>query len=102
MERPVIRHLAATAALAVLLAPLAAGAAEKTVVLNVPNATCDLCAPIVKKTLARVAGVKTVEVAEAKADTAAVATVVFDDAVTSVPALITATTNAGYPARAVN
>ena len=42
------------------LPPLAARAAEKTVVLDVDNATCELCAPIVKKTLSRVSGVKAI------------------------------------------
>lgn len=97
-----IRPIAYAAVVAALLAPFAASAGEKTVVLNVANATCDLCAPIVKRTLARVGGVKTVQVAEAKADTGAVATVTFDDAITNVPALIAATTNAGYPAQAAN
>jgi periplasmic mercuric ion binding protein len=91
-----IRHIAA-AALAVLLSPLAGQAAEKTVVLNVDNATCELCAPIVKKTLSRVSGVKAVQVKEANAMSGAVATVTFDDVVTNVPTLIAATTNAGYP-----
>ena len=62
----------------------------------------ELCVPIVKKTLARVAGVKTVQVAEANTNTGAVATVTFDDAVTTVPALVAATTNAGYPSRLAN
>lgn len=97
-----IRSIAYVAAVVTLLGPFAASAAEKTIVLNVANATCDLCAPIVKKTLARVGGVKTVQVAEAKADSGAVATVTFDDAVTNVTALIAATTNAGYPAQAAN
>ena len=97
-----IRPVVAAAALAVMLSPLSGQAAEKTVMLNVDNATCDLCAPIVKKTLSRVTGVKAVQVKEANALSGAVATVTFDDAVTNVPALIAATTNAGYPARAVN
>lgn len=57
-----IRHVAAAAVLAVALSPWAAQAAEKTVVLNVDNATCELCAPIVKRTLSRVSGVKEVQV----------------------------------------
>ncbi len=97
-----IRPVVAAAVLAVMLSPLSGQAAEKTVMLNVDNATCDLCAPIVKKTLSRVTGVKAVQVKEANALSGAVATVTFDDAVTNVPALIAATTNAGYPARAVN
>ena len=91
------RILAATALIA-MLSPFAAQAAERTVVLNVDNATCELCAPIVKKTLSRVSGVKAV--VEANGTSGAVATVTFDDAVTNVATLIAASTNAGYPARA--
>jgi mercuric ion binding protein len=90
------------AALAMALSTVAAQAAEKTVVLNVDNATCELCAPIVKKTLSRVKGVTAVQVAEANADSSAVATVTFDDATADVPKLIAAATNAGYPARLKN
>ncbi|CCF22087.1 cation transporter [Agrobacterium genomosp. 3] len=92
MIRPV-----AVAVLLALLSPLAAVAGEKTVILNVDNATCALCAPIVKTALSRVSGVTAVQVKEADAMSGAVATVSFDDAVTGVPTLIAATTNAGYP-----
>ena len=94
-----IRQIAAAASLAILLSPWAALAAERTVVLNVDNATCALCAPIVKKTLSRVSGVNAVQIKEADTVSGAVATVTFDDAVTNVAALIAATTNAGYPSR---
>src|SRR5260370_31185135 len=97
-----IRHLAAAATLALVLSPWTARAADTTVALNVDNATCALCGPIVKKTLARVWGVKAVQIAEAKAETGAVATVMFDDGVTNVAMLISAVTNAGYPARVRN
>ncbi len=96
-----IRHVAAAAALAIVLSPWAAGAAEKTVVLNVDNVTCELCAPIVKKTLSRVSGVKAVLVKEANAMSGAVATVTFDDTVTNVEVLVDATTKAGYPSKPV-
>jgi|SRR6516162_10641837 mercuric ion binding protein len=94
-----IRELAAVLALA-FFSPLAAQAAERTVVLNVTNASCELCAPIVKASLARVAGVKTVEVKQRDRTADAVATVTFDDAVVGLPALIAATTNAGFPSHA--
>jgi mercuric ion binding protein len=94
-----IRYLAAAATFAVVLSPWAVQAAEKTIVLNVDNATCELCAPIVKKTLSRVSGVKAVQIKEANAMSGAVATVTFDDAVASVANLVAATTNAGYPSR---
>jgi mercuric ion binding protein len=97
-----IRIGVTAAVVAMALSPMAAQAAEKTVVLNVDNATCALCAPIVKKTLSRVKGVTAVQVAEATADASAVATVTFDDAAADVPKLIAATTNAGYPAHLKN
>ncbi len=97
-----MKHIAAAATLALMLTPWTARAAERTVVLNVDNATCELCGPIVKRTLARVWGVKGVQIAGAKAETGAVATVMFDDGVTNVAMLISAVTNAGYPARVRN
>jgi mercuric ion binding protein len=97
-----IRHIVAAAAFAVMLSPLAGQAREQTVVLNVTNANCELCAPIVKKSLARVPGVKAVEVKQADQMADPVATVTFDDAVTDVQALIAATTNAGYPSHPAN
>jgi mercuric ion binding protein len=97
-----IRPVVTAAALIIALSPLAAQAAERTIVLNVDNASCELCAPIVKMTLSRVEGVRAVQVAEANADSGAVATVTFDDAAASVPKLIAAATNAGYPARLKN
>jgi mercuric ion binding protein len=97
-----IRHFVAAAALALALSPWTTQAAEKTVVLSVTNANCELCAPIVKKSLARVKGVKAVQVKQADQMADPVATVTFDDAVTGVSALIAATTNAGYPSHLTN
>lgn len=96
-----IRKIAA-AVLVLAVSSWPAIAAERTVVLNVDNATCPLCPPIVRMTLERVEGVKAVQVTEADATSPAVATVTFDDALTDVQALITATTNAGYPSQAAN
>lgn len=96
-----IRPVAIAAVLAAMLSAFPALAGEKTIVLNVDNATCVLCAPIVKTALSRVSGVKAVQIKEADAMSGAVATVTFDDAVTEVPTLIAATTNAGYPSRIV-
>lgn len=90
------------AAFAFMLSPLAVQAAEKTVVLSVANASCDLCGPIVKKALSRIDGVKSVQITEVNADSGAVATVTYDDATADVPKLIAATTNAGYPAKLKN
>ena len=89
-------------ALALLVfAPLSALATEKTVVLNVKNADCVLCPPIVKHSLVQVPGVKTVDIKQADQMAPLMATVTFDDAVANVPALIAATTKAGYPSSVV-
>jgi mercuric ion binding protein len=95
------RNIAA-AALMLAMSSWSVDAADKTVVLNVDKADCTLCAPIVRITLQRVPGVKIASVAEANAMSPAVATVTFDDALTNVQALVTATTNAGYPSHPVN
>ena len=76
-----------------LLASSAALAGEKTVTLTVQNMYCSACPITVKSSLEAVPGVAKVVVSyEAKT-----AVVIFDDAKTAVPALISATTNAGYP-----
>lgn len=82
---------AGAAAFLALNAP--AFAAEKTVTLAVQNMTCVACPHIVKGSLAAVPGVSRVAISfEDKT-----ATVTYDDAKTALPALIRATTDAGYP-----
>ncbi len=81
-----------------LLASAAALAAPKTVTLAVPGMYCATCPITVKGSLSAVPGVAKVEVSLPKKT----ATVTFDDAKTAVPALITATTNAGYPSTLAN
>jgi mercuric ion binding protein len=85
-----------------VLVPLSALAAEKTVVLKVKNADCVLCPPIVKESLARVPGVQAVAIKQANRMAPFMATVTFDDKVANVPALIAATTKAGYPSSLAN
>ena len=73
-----------------LLASSAALAGQKTVTLTVQNMYCSACPITVKSSLEAVPGVAKVVVSyEAKT-----AVVIFDDAKTAVPALISATTNA--------
>jgi mercuric ion binding protein len=72
-------------------------AAEQAVTLDVANSTCALCGPIVKRALSNVSGVLAVDVSEVPDGT--IAKVRFDDGKTNVAALITATTNAGYPSK---
>ena len=76
-----------------LLISSAAFAGEKTVTLAVQNMDCAACPFTVKSSLQAVPGVAKAVVSFA--DKTAIVT--FDDAKTAVPALITATTNAGYP-----
>ena len=93
--RALILSMAATVT---MLTAGSATAAERTVTLAVDNMTCELCPPIVKRSLTRVPGVTQVDVSAEQHD----ATVVFDDQRTTVAALTTATTNAGYPSRAIH
>jgi mercuric ion binding protein len=76
-----------------LLLSSAAFAGEKTVTLAVQNMDCAACPYTVKSSLQAVPGVKKAVVSFA--DKTAIVT--FDDTKTTVPALISATTNAGYP-----
>jgi mercuric ion binding protein len=76
-----------------LLASSSVFAGEKTVTLTVENMYCSACPITVKSSLEAVPGVaKAVVSYEAKT-----AVITFDNAKTGVPALISATTNAGYP-----
>ena len=85
-------------ALGLLVSPLAAQAAEQTVVLDVHHAGCVLCGPIVKSTLEHVQGVKAVQVSQPNGEADVAATVTFDNTQTTQAALIKATTDHGYPA----
>jgi len=76
-----------------VLASPTAFAAEKTVTLTVQNMDCAACPIVVGKSLKGVPGVtKAVVSYESKT-----AVVTYDDSKTDVNALVTATTNAGYP-----
>ncbi len=97
-----LRQITVAAGLALMLAPLSVQAAEKSVVLDIKNADCVLCPPIVKQSLMRVPGVKTVEIKQANHMADFMATITFDDAITTVPTLAAAPTNAGYPTKVAN
>jgi len=88
-----MRFAATTMSLLGVLASSVAFAGERTVTLAVQNMYCSACPLTVKASLQAVPGVAKVVVSYA--DKTAVVT--FDDARTAVPALISATTNAGYP-----
>ena len=88
-----MRFATTTLSLLGVLASSVAFAGERTVTLAVHNMYCSACPLTVKSSLQAVPGVAQVVVSYA--DKTAVVT--FDDARTAVPALITATTNAGYP-----
>lgn len=70
-----------------------AWAATQTVTLSVTGMTCAACPITIKKALNKVEGVETIEVNLEKKE----ALVTFDDAKTTVEALLEATKNAGYP-----
>lgn len=78
--------------------PIAALAADNTVVLDVHHAGSVLCGPIVKSTRAHVQGVKSVAVSQPNGMADLTATVSYNPAVTNVGRLIKAVTNRGYPA----
>lgn len=84
---------AALLGISLLMSPAAAYAAEKTVTLAVPGMYCATCPITVRGSLEAVPGVTKVIVSLAEKT----AVVTFDDSKTAPPALITATTNAGYP-----
>ncbi len=77
-----------------MLASSNAFAAEQTVTLAVKNMDCAACPHTVKASLQAVSGVKQAVVSYKEKT----AIVTYDDAKTDVTGLITATTNAGYPA----
>ena len=91
------RILAAMSVAAMVLAGAVASAAERTVTLAVDNMYCDACPYIVKQSLAHVPGVETVVVSYEQKS----ATVTFDDQKTTLDALTSATTQAGYPSRVI-
>jgi len=95
MEKPMTRILALMSFAAMVLAGAAASAAERTVTLAVDNMYCEACPYIVKESLARVPGVQTVVVSSQQKS----ATVTYDDQKTTLDALTSATTQAGYPSR---
>jgi mercuric ion binding protein len=80
---------------AVALAGGVARAAEQTVTLVVDNMYCDACPYVVKQSLAQVPGVQAVEVSYERKT----ATVTYDDQMTTLEAVTSATTEAGYPSR---
>ncbi len=97
MRIETLKTLLVAAAFAGTSWSFAALAAEQTLTLAVDNMSCATCGPIVKKSLARVAGVKQVEVSMEQHQ----AKVIFEDTQTKTEDLVATTTNAGYPSRPV-
>jgi mercuric ion binding protein len=81
------------AALMLTLISMPVTAADQTVTLSVPGMNCAACPITVKMALSKVPGVSKIEISLDKRE----ATVMFDDARTSVDALTHATGEAGYP-----
>lgn len=91
-----MKHLMALSVwLAVSASPV--WGAPQTVTLSVPGMTCSACPITVKVALNKTPGVEKAEVSYEKRQ----ARVLFDDARTSVTALVQATANAGYPSSVV-
>ena len=82
--------LVATVAVSIILLSWSAQAADKTVVLDVKNANCVLCPPVVQQSLMRVPGVKNVKMSQANQMADFMATITFDDAVANEAALVAA------------
>ena len=81
------------AALLICLPVSAFSATPQTAVLDIQNMTCSMCSITIHKALEKVPGV-----IEAKVDyDHKTATVKYDADKTSPPALVKATTNAGFP-----
>ncbi len=93
-----MRHILGAAGLAaVLMTSGPSWADEQTVALAVDNLFCATCPYIVKQVLARVPGVRDVEVSyETKT-----AVVTFEDTETDVAALTEATGSVGFPSRVI-
>ena len=76
------------------LSSVGGGAADQTVTLAIDKMNCALCPITVTKAIQKVEGVKQVSVDyETKR-----ATVLFDDATTTLDRITESSTNAGYPA----
>ncbi len=115
MKRSIVTGALALAlfggAAAISGAPLLAGAAapskaaqpaagQRVATLSVVNVSCVTCAPIVSRALSSVPGVSNVSVKEG-IGASATARVVYDPRKVTPAALAAATTNAGFPAKAV-
>lgn len=87
-----MKHLL-VAATVLLSSTASVWAAPKSATLHVSNMTCATCPIAVKKALTKVKGVTSAVVDFDKKQ----AVVTFDDAQTSVAALVKATTDAGFP-----
>jgi mercuric ion binding protein len=96
------RPLTASVAIAVALLSWPVHAEERTVVLDIKNADCVLCPPIVRRSLMRVPGVNDVKISQASQMENFVATIQYDDAVANDATLIAATTKAGFPSNVVS
>lgn len=68
----------------------------RTAVLDIENMTCALCPVTVKRAMEQISGVRSVKIDFA----AKTATVSFDPWATTIDAIASASTNAGYPASA--
>ena len=95
MEGSAMKKWMMTGAALLLVSPV--WAAQQTVTLSVPGMTCATCPITVKKAMEGVAGVTAVTVDFA----AKTARATYNPRRTNAAAIAAASTNAGYPARAI-
>ncbi len=97
-----MRQILAGAIFTLAVAPsVPAIAAERTATLRVENMYCASCPYIVKQTLASVPGVTNVDISYERAAAVVVAIVDYDDTKADVTALMAATSDVGFPSRAI-
>ena len=95
-----MRHLlAALAFVGMSLSATGVLAGERTVKLAVDGLACPACYFIVQRSIARVPGVKSVDLFYDDKFEAEVATVTFDDTMTSAEAVANATDANGFPSK---
>ena len=97
-----MRWLVAIAALHFgILASGSAFAVEQQVTLRVENMFCASCPFIIKQTLARVPGVSHVEISYEEETAKAIAIVVYEDSQADAAALMSATSDVGFPSAVI-
>ncbi len=98
---PMRQVLAGAIFMLAVVSSVPAVAAERTATLRVENMYCASCTFIVKRTLASVPGVTNVDICYERAAAVVVAIIDYDDTKADVTALMAATSDVGFPSRAI-